>query len=251
MVTCTDAVKEAVTNLGGVVSTRKVIDYVYERYPDRPWKENSIQCHLIGLSVNHPSSRHYPTQRRQACLFWLGRGRYRLYDPERDGMWVVDDKGVHLVSEETLKDVEDEDLSRHKELIKDSEIERCLEFLNLPQRSEILLLLRNPEHNLDLKAGFVTIRQFAEGVVQNLAEGHNIVFLSRDRYSLHGKIRRLREEDVLSHPVAVDLDDLWERTSLYLHSEGLDIPQRRRVRDFRDCIEKMRDIIFSLCEAQK
>lgn len=106
MVTCTDAVKEAVTNLDRVVSTRDVINYIYKKYPDKPWKENSIQCHLIGLSVNHPSSRHYPTQRRQACLFYVGRGHYRLYDLENDGKWIADDRGVHLADEEDLEDQE-------------------------------------------------------------------------------------------------------------------------------------------------
>ena len=109
MVTCTDAVREAVTSLNRVVSTRDVIDYIYKKYPDKPWKENSIQCHLIGLSVNHPSSKHYPTQRRQACLFFAGRGKYRLYNPENDGRWVADDKGVHLAGEENLSDIEDEE----------------------------------------------------------------------------------------------------------------------------------------------
>jgi len=109
MVTCTDAVKEAVTSLNRVVSTRDVINYIYKKYPDKPWKENSIQCHLMGLSVNHTSSRHYPTQRRQACLFYVGRGKYRLYDPENDGRWVVDDKGVHLAGEENNEDIEDEE----------------------------------------------------------------------------------------------------------------------------------------------
>jgi len=111
MVTCTDAVKEAVTKLGRVVSTREVINYIYKKYPDKPWKENSIQCHLIGLSVNHPSSRYYPTQRRQACLFWVGGGRYRLYDPEKDGKWVANDKGVHLVGEQGLENTESEEVS--------------------------------------------------------------------------------------------------------------------------------------------
>jgi len=84
MATCKDAVIEAVKELGGVVSTREVIDYIYRKYPDKPWQPVSIRCHLIGLSVNHPSSKHYPTLSRQACLFYVGGGRYKLYDPEKD-----------------------------------------------------------------------------------------------------------------------------------------------------------------------
>lgn len=126
MVICTDAVKEAVTNLGGVVSTRDVIDYIYERHPDRPWKEDSIRCHLIGLSVNHPSSRHYPTQRKQACLFYVGRGKYRLYNPEKDGKWVVDDKGVHLVGEEPLEDIESEEISTEAVISLEKDLEEYI-----------------------------------------------------------------------------------------------------------------------------
>jgi len=111
MVTCKDAVIEAVTKLGSVVSTREVIDYVYNKYPDKPWKESSIRCHLIGLSVNHPSSRHYPTLHRQACLFWVGRGRYRLYDPKKDGKSVVEDRQASLFGEKGLEDIEREEIS--------------------------------------------------------------------------------------------------------------------------------------------
>lgn len=84
MATCKDAVINALKELGGVTSTKEVIDCVYKNYPDRPWKPVSIRCHLIGLSVNHPSSKHYPTLHRQACLFHVGNGRYRLLNPKED-----------------------------------------------------------------------------------------------------------------------------------------------------------------------
>jgi len=75
VVTCKDAVIEAVTELGKVISTREVIDYVYKEHPDKPWKEVSMGCHLVGLSINHPSSKHHPTLHRQACLFYVGGRR--------------------------------------------------------------------------------------------------------------------------------------------------------------------------------
>ncbi|MDQ0286992.1 hypothetical protein J2Z49_002109 [Desulfofundulus luciae] len=107
MATCLEAVKDAVTKLGGTVTTRQVIDYIYEKYPDRPWKESTIQCHLIGLSANHPSSKHYPYLRKQPCLFYVGRGQYRLYNPETDGEWAVTEKGVVQVDEE-IDEIEEE-----------------------------------------------------------------------------------------------------------------------------------------------
>lgn len=64
MVTCKDAVIEGITKLGKVISTREVVDYVYKKHPDKPWKEVSIRCHLVGLSIDHSSSKHYPTLHR-------------------------------------------------------------------------------------------------------------------------------------------------------------------------------------------
>jgi len=100
MITCKDAVIEALKELGRIASTREVIDYIYRKYPDKPWKEVSIRCHLTGLSVNHPSSKHYPTLHRQACLFYVGDGRYKFYDQEKDNM------DVHLEDKDSLENVD-------------------------------------------------------------------------------------------------------------------------------------------------
>ena len=105
MVTCKDAVIEAVKELGKVVSTREVIDCVYRKYPNKPWKPVSIRCHLIGLSVNHPSSKHYPTLHRQACLFYVGGGRYRLYDPEKDN----ENIDVYVEDEDSFEDIDSDE----------------------------------------------------------------------------------------------------------------------------------------------
>ncbi len=48
--TCREAVEEAFENETGVLDTAQVIDRIYRRYPDRPWKSNTISAHLIGLS---------------------------------------------------------------------------------------------------------------------------------------------------------------------------------------------------------
>lgn len=103
MVTCKDAVIDAVKELGRVASTKEIIDCVYREYPDKPWKPVTIRCHLTGLSVNHPSSKHYPTLHRQACLFYVGHGRYKLYDPEKDNI------DVHVDDEDSLEDVDSDE----------------------------------------------------------------------------------------------------------------------------------------------
>ncbi len=94
--TCWEAIAEVFANETGILSTAQVIERVYAKYPDQPWRRNTIQAHLIGLSVNHPTSRHYPSQRKHAFLFSLGGGRYRRWNPETDGIWEVTDKGVQV-----------------------------------------------------------------------------------------------------------------------------------------------------------
>jgi hypothetical protein len=103
MVTCKTAVIEALNDLGNIATTREVIDCVYRKYPNKPWKASSIRCHLIGLSVNHPSSKHYPTLHRQACLFYLGEGRYKIYEPEKDNFDVPNE------NEDSLVDIDGDD----------------------------------------------------------------------------------------------------------------------------------------------
>jgi hypothetical protein len=94
-----EAVQEVFEKESGVLTTREVTDRIYARYPDRPWKENTISCHLIGMSVNHPSSRHYPSIQTHACLSSLENGRHRRWNPEQDGTWVWTDDGVQLVDD--------------------------------------------------------------------------------------------------------------------------------------------------------
>lgn len=96
---CRDAIRVAFEENPRVLTTAEVIDLVYAKHTDRPWQRNSIAATLIGLSVNHSSSHHYPTERRHAFLFSLGAGRYRMWDPARDGTWEVTPNGVQLIDD--------------------------------------------------------------------------------------------------------------------------------------------------------
>jgi len=110
-ITCRQAIDEVFAEESGILHMSEVIERIYAKHPDRPWKENSISAHLIGLSVNHSSSRHHPSLRSHAFLFSLGGGRYRRWNPAQDGTWEVTDEGVRLVdpSEEVEEDVEGPD----------------------------------------------------------------------------------------------------------------------------------------------
>jgi endonuclease len=106
--TCREAVEEAFANESGVLETSQVIDRIYARYPDRPWKPNAISAHLIGLSVNHTSSVHHPHLRRHGFLFSLGNGRYRKWNPAQDGKWDVINGRVQLVDSSAEPEVAEE-----------------------------------------------------------------------------------------------------------------------------------------------
>jgi hypothetical protein len=126
---CREVIREIFETEKGVLDTSQVVTRVYAKYPARPWKENTISAYLIGLSVNHPSSRHYLSTRQHACLFSLGRGRYRQYNPDTDGTWAVTETGVELLDDdEASVDEESEDpvsaVSTSVSLERD--LERCL-----------------------------------------------------------------------------------------------------------------------------
>jgi hypothetical protein len=106
--TCREAIVEVFANEAGILSTNQVIDRINARYPDYPWRKATIQAHLIGLSVNHQSSRYYPSLRQHAFLFSLGNGRYRRWNPEQDGAWEVTTDGVQVAEENEAVEVIDE-----------------------------------------------------------------------------------------------------------------------------------------------
>ena len=98
-ISCREAITQLFSGESEVLRTSQVIDKLYASYPNRPWKENSIGAHLIGLSVNHRSSIHYPYCRRHGCLFSLGNGRYRKWNPAEDGTWGVVEGKVQQVKQ--------------------------------------------------------------------------------------------------------------------------------------------------------
>lgn len=73
-------VYEAAKELPEVFAPIDVIRKVKEKRPEV--KENTIRCHVISLSPNHPSFKHYSM--RHKLFYYLGNGRYRLlFDKEK------------------------------------------------------------------------------------------------------------------------------------------------------------------------
>lgn len=106
---CREAVQCAFDGETGVLTTADVVARIAANHPDQRWKTSTISHHLVGLSVNHPSSRHHPSIRQYAFLFSLGNGRYRLWDVQKDGTWIVTESGVELVDEDLNGAGDDED----------------------------------------------------------------------------------------------------------------------------------------------
>ena len=82
MVSCADSIKEVLSEDGGVLSWSEVISRIYQRYPGKPWKESAIRAHLVGCSVNHASTRHYPGYPK--FLYTVNSATVKLYDTNPD-----------------------------------------------------------------------------------------------------------------------------------------------------------------------
>ncbi len=66
-----------------VFSTKQVFSEAARKYPSI--KQGSVGCHLIADCVNHSSRKHY--QGNQDFFYLIEKGKYRLYDQEKDGEW--------------------------------------------------------------------------------------------------------------------------------------------------------------------
>ncbi len=74
---CNRAIEEVFKDDPGPMSVEQVIQALYDRYPEKPWKPNTIRHNLIGLSVNHSSGKHHPNLQKRAFLFYQENGQYR------------------------------------------------------------------------------------------------------------------------------------------------------------------------------
>jgi uncharacterized protein YlzI (FlbEa/FlbD family) len=82
------AIMEAVVTITNgdktvVFSPKQVFNEAVKKYPSI--KQGTVGCHLIADCVNHSSRKHY--QGNQDIFFLVEKGKYRLYDKEKDGKW--------------------------------------------------------------------------------------------------------------------------------------------------------------------
>ena len=102
-----ELIREAVENLVEA-NPKQIMQFIRDQHPEVEVKETSFRADIIGCSVNHTSSHHYPSMPK--FLFYeKQKGTYRIYNQKIDGKHVPissrDDKIVQLANsldEETL-----------------------------------------------------------------------------------------------------------------------------------------------------
>lgn len=104
--TCREEIEMVFQENPGPLSAVEVIHIIYKRHPGKPWKENTIRAHLIGLSMNHPSGKHYPTLQEHAFLDFLGNGRYKLRNRLETAI-VKTTKPANTAIEKIVEDVDE------------------------------------------------------------------------------------------------------------------------------------------------
>lgn len=93
MITCTQAIREEFKDKEQILTTIQVVDQIQKKYPGK-WKAITIRTHLIGCSINHKSSKWYPTF--QKFLYTIEPGEVRLFDPEKDGKFNTLSSGLKV-----------------------------------------------------------------------------------------------------------------------------------------------------------
>jgi hypothetical protein len=107
MVTCAEAIRELFSSKDQILTTKEIIDAVSRKYPG-VWKEVTIRTHTMGCSINHTSSKWYPSFPK--FLYTVESGRVRLYDRESDGIFNIDTRIPR-------NDSSDEGISGEEEII--------------------------------------------------------------------------------------------------------------------------------------
>jgi len=81
--TQSEKIREALQNLG-IASPREIMDWIKVHYPEEEVKASSYRAVIIGCSINHSSSHHYPSMPK--FLWFIDESKqYRLateQDPE-------------------------------------------------------------------------------------------------------------------------------------------------------------------------
>lgn len=81
MITCAQAIREEFADQEQILTTEEIIERIQKKYPGK-WKIITIKTHLIGCSINHQSSKWYPSFPK--FLYTSEPGKIKLLDPETE-----------------------------------------------------------------------------------------------------------------------------------------------------------------------
>lgn len=89
-------ISDAVNKITGrrkdaVFTPADVLCELVKQYPDI--NQSSVRCQIIEDCVNHTSRKHYPGGQRD-LYYRIGKGQFRLYNPESDGKWNWEGKKI-------------------------------------------------------------------------------------------------------------------------------------------------------------
>ena len=94
-----DKIREALTDLK-IASPKKIMDWVKSHYPEDPMNPSSYRSDIIGCSINHSSSPHYPSMPK---FLWFieDTKTYRLATSEEMDVTKVKTTKLTTTTEET------------------------------------------------------------------------------------------------------------------------------------------------------
>jgi hypothetical protein len=119
--TIQEAIRRVFQKKGEVLTIPQVKQRLQQVQPNS-WAGGSISAHLASLSANRPGRGH-PNLRKNAFLFSLGNGRYRLWDPQTDATRTGPGDEPRLADEAAS---ESEDLNEEDRLVESGSLEASI-----------------------------------------------------------------------------------------------------------------------------
>lgn len=102
MSTCAQAIKEVFKGKDQILTAKQIVNEIQKKYPGK-WKDVTIRTHTMGCSVNHTSTKWYPSFPK--FLYTVGPGQVRLYDAEKDGDFTLENADGETFTEEDALEI--------------------------------------------------------------------------------------------------------------------------------------------------
>ena len=104
-------IKDALADLPEIFTTDDVLNWFRAKYPKI--KESSIRAHIVGMSVNNPTRRHYSGTLDHGAIYKIDRNHYTRYAPERHGTFNKYGQQEGVADAASQDDLSPEELGEH------------------------------------------------------------------------------------------------------------------------------------------